>query len=409
MARIATAGYRRSTSAAGSGGKSTVPADRLGRFRAVDEARQTWGELTVQPLLEAALSGDDLALEVVEDLGELGGAASRALVRRALDDGVEAVPDAPDSLRRLLASLDHPPSWVDFEQLRRGSIAYFRGGPILAFVLSSAAVAALERTYGMTRPIVFTGRQGGDCAAMRAQETTRWVLAAIRPDGMRRDSEGFKLTVEVRLLHAMTRRELSRSPAWEWDEWGVPLADLDGGYAIAYDFAQSVTDALAAAGVRHSARELDDIFALWRYVGHVIGVPDHLLPGSPATAREFSELYLALDRGPDLECRRLYDARIRFAAGLGPEPVDMFPAAVARLLTPARRLELLHGLTRSFAGRRVADALGVPDTRWKHALALVRPAMGLLEAGRALGVVRDERLAAATIRRLEVVTAAAAL
>jgi hypothetical protein len=340
-------------------------------------------------------------LEVAQDLEALGASRGRQLLGRALDQGIDSVPDAPASLRRLFAAIEEVPDWVDFEQLRRGGVAYLRGGPLVAFTLASAVIGANERAYGITRTLAFTGRMTGKLVGMRARETTRWLTAATRPGAMTRYSEGFKLTVQVRMVHARTRARLSRSPDWDWNGWGMPLSDTDGMYAVCYDFTQALIDALTAVGVRYSARELDDIYALWRYIGYIIGVPEHLLPTSAAHARQLAAMYLAIDPGPDEKCRDSYQARMSFAAGLHPDALQIFPRPVIKLFSPERLLRLLFGFTRYWVGADIADALAVPDTAWKHAPPLVRPIMWMIEFGRAMRVIDDLRLAEATIRLLE--------
>jgi hypothetical protein len=140
---------------------------------------------------------------------------------QALDHGIETVPDAPESLRRLFAELDSRPDWVDDDQLRRGSVAYFRAGPMVSFALTCSVIAGSEQAYGISRPVVFTGRLA-DNAYVRAKETTRWLVAAVSPGGMDRFSEGFKLSAQVRLLHSMVRKQCSLNPHWDWDDWGMP-------------------------------------------------------------------------------------------------------------------------------------------------------------------------------------------
>ena len=219
---------------------------------------------------------------------------------------------------------------------------------------------------------------------------------------MRRDSEGFKLTVQVRLLHAMVRRTISRSPQWDWDDWGMPLSDADGLYAISYDFSEAMVDALANVGVKYSRQELEDIYALWRYVGWVMGVPEHLLHRDYAEGRRFAEMYLDLDPGPDAECRALMHALIRTATPeSADESLDVFPKIVTKMFPPLRLRKLLYGFTRYWAGDEIADQLDVPDTMWKHVPRVVKPAVQVRELVRRVLHTDDEKACMKTLHILE--------
>jgi hypothetical protein len=265
-----------------------VPADQLGRVVNVDDAVSRYGIEAVGPLLEGMLTADDLALAVVEDFRRLRGGP--AVYRRAVEEGIDSVPEAPESMRRLFAAMESVPEWVDWDQLRRGSIAYFRAGPLVPFVFTCASIAGGDQSYGTTRPLVFSGRFE-EKAYIRSAETVRWLLAATRPDGMRRDSEGFKLTAHVRLMHAYVRRAESLSPRWDWNSWGMPISDTDGSYSISYAFSGVYIDSLVKSGFRFTDQDLEDLYALWRYIGHVMGVPHHLLHRDAAQARQISTMF----------------------------------------------------------------------------------------------------------------------
>ena len=380
---------------------TTRSADQLGRVTDLDRAVRRYGADALQPLLDGCLTADDLGRSVLEDFVDIGIMDGRRMLTKALDDGIESVDGAPGSLVALFDQLDHPPAWVDWEQLRRGSIAYFRAGPLVSFALTCSVIAGSERAYGISRSVVFTGRLDAK-AYVRAKETTRWLVAAGRPDGMRRDSEGFKLTVQVRLLHAMVRRSISRSPHWDWDAWGMPLADIDGLYAISYDFTEAMVDALAKVGVAFSDQELEDVYALWRYIGWVMGVPDQLLHRDRAEGRKFAAMYLDLDPGPDDGCRALMHSLIRLATPeASDQKLDVFPKIVTTLLPPLRLRKLLYGFTRYWAGDEVADQLQVPDDAWKHVPRLVRPAVQARELARRLFHSDDHKACMKTLKLLE--------
>ena len=381
--------------------RNTVPADRLGRCVHVDAVVARHGEALVRPIIDAYLTADDLALEVIEEFVTLPGASGRQMFQQALDHGIGSVDSPPESMVRLFEQLDHRPAWVDDDQLRRGSIAYFRGGPMVSFALTCSVIAGSERAYGISRPVVFTGRLANN-AYVRAKETTRWLVTAVAPGGMDRFGEGFKLTAQVRLLHAMVRKQCARNPHWDWDDWGMPLCHADGLYAISYDFTQAMIDPLRRVGVRYSDREIEDMYALWRYIGWVMGVPEHLLHRDAAHARQLADIYLSLDPGPDEECRRLVRQLIELATQEGDDApnLDVFPKIVTTLFPPRRLRKLLYGFTRYWAGDTIADQLGVPDTFHKHLPHLARPVMATMALGRRMHLVDDEKMCRSTLALL---------
>lgn len=272
---------------------------------------------------------------------------------------------------------------------------------MVSFALTCSVIAGSERAYGISRPVVFTGRLA-DNAYVRAKETTRWLVAAVSPGGMDRFSEGFELTAQVRLLHAMVRKQCSRHPQWDWDGWGMPLCHTDGLYAISYDFTQAMVDPLRRVGVRFSDRELEDVYALWRYLGWVMGVPEHLLHRDVAHGRQLADVYLSLDPGADEECRRLVRQLIELATPEGDDApnLDVFPKVVTTLFPPLRLRRLLYGFTRYWAGDEIADRLGVPDTWHKRLPHLAKPVMAAMELGRRVGLLDDEKLARSTLALL---------
>ncbi|MEM8925571.1 MAG: oxygenase MpaB family protein [Actinomycetota bacterium] len=378
--------------------QNTLPADRLGRCVNVDAVIARYGEQAVRPVIDGYLTADDLALDVLDDFVDLPGALGRKMFRQALDHGIESVENPPGSMVRLFEELDRRPDWVDDEQLRRGSIAYFRAGPMVSFALTCSVIAGSEQAYGISRPVVFTGRLA-DNAYVRAKETTRWLVAAIRPGGMDRFSEGFKLSAQVRLLHAMVRKQCSKNQHWDWDDWGMPLCHTDGLYAISYDFTQAMVDPLIEVGVRFSDQEIEDIYALWRYIGYVMGVPGQLLHRDAAHGRELADIYLSLDPGADDECRRLVRQLIELATQEGDDApnLDVFPKVVTTLFPPLRLRKLLYGFTRFWAGDEVADDLGVPNTWHKHLPHIAKPVMAGIEVGRRVGWIDDEKMCATTL------------
>src|SRR5689334_518358 len=89
-----------------------------GHVQRADLAREQYGALG-SAWLAGTTQGDPLADAVVADLATRGRRAGQDLVGRAVRDGIDTVPGAPDSLRALFAQLDEVPDWVDHDQLDR--------------------------------------------------------------------------------------------------------------------------------------------------------------------------------------------------------------------------------------------------------------------------------------------------
>ncbi len=106
------------------------------------------------------------------------------------------------------------------------------------------------------------------CGRWRSGE---WLSQVITPGGMRRDGDGFAYTVRVRMIHAHVRQMLWKRGDWDENAWGAPIPQPYMAFTVA-EFGHIAIDAMHTLGVRFTDRELDDIYHLWRYVGHVVGM-----------------------------------------------------------------------------------------------------------------------------------------
>jgi hypothetical protein len=159
---------------------------------------------------------------------------------------------------------------------------------------------------------------------------------------------------------------------------------------------------LRRVGVRFSDQEIEDIYALWRYIGWVMGVPEHLRQRNAAHGRQLADIYLSLDPGADDECRRLVKQLIELATQEGDDApnLDVVPKVVTTLFPPLRLRKLLYGFTRYWAGDVIAGELGVPDTWHKRLPHLAKPVMAALELGRRSGLIDDTKLCRSTLALL---------
>lgn len=98
-------------------------------------------------------------------------------------------------------------------------------------------------------------------------------LASIQPGG-----KGHASTIQIRLLHARVRHQIAEAarlrPAYhDSDRHGIPVNTHDTVLTLAFFCCKSIWVQFPRLWVYPHADEIDDFVALWRYLGHLIGLP----------------------------------------------------------------------------------------------------------------------------------------
>ncbi|OBI96983.1 oxygenase MpaB family protein [Mycobacterium asiaticum] len=194
----------------------------------------------------------------------------------ALDSGVDAVPECPAALREFFAVVERTPDWVDFDLINRGAAAYRRFGTNAADVMLQLALIGGYRFGGPTDLLVETGGLTGRTTVRRLAETQHWAVAISEPDGMRRDQPGFKLTVHVRLMHALVNQRFETNGRWDIEQWGLPINQSDQAATLGL-FNGALLLGVRLLGVRVTRRDSLAIMHLWKYVGWLMGVDEDWL------------------------------------------------------------------------------------------------------------------------------------
>jgi ER-bound oxygenase mpaB/B'/Rubber oxygenase, catalytic domain len=243
-----------------------------------DDVVRTLGEMyyDADPLCEAFV--DDVYMQQ-------GSRAGRALLERALAVGVDAMPDAPASLRALFADLDHDPPWVDHALVARGAKAFRRYG-VAMFRFAGAITLEGYAESSVAKPLALTGVYAGGSTRRRFLETVAFWIAVSEPGALARGGAGRGSALRVRVMHVFVRKKLLAHPDWNLAAWGVPISQGDALLTLmGGSFAPGL--GLALLGYWPSR---DDILAMnhfWRYVGHVMGVRPRWFP---QTFREAAQL-----------------------------------------------------------------------------------------------------------------------
>jgi hypothetical protein len=358
-----------------------VPADlvdgsRLGRVVNYERALAVFGRGPVEHLARHYNIGDEVGYAAYLALRSVEGAPGpgRKMFLQALEHGIDSVEGAPPELVTLFKAVDEVPDWVDWDQLHRGSVAYWRVGKLTVMALAYAAIGAGFRTYGGSRELVLSRRLiERDQVGRRLIETLRWAANASKPGGMRRHSDGFRMTMKVRMLHAAVRYHCSRSRHWDWNDWGISVDNVSAVYTMGTLFTEAVIDALAKGGIRLSPSERDDIVALWRYIGYVMGIPEDVNFTDWADLKEKSGIIRMLEHPADDGCRALMRSLIDYMCEEKIEGYHVLPPFVDERLTAAQKKTLTHGLMRAWAGDDICEQLAVPANRLRYLVPAARP------------------------------------
>lgn len=295
--------------------------------------------------------GDPLADAVIAMYQELPAGQGRRLLDKALEEGIESVPDAPEALRRFFRQVDAVPVWVDRQRLEQGAATILRTGAFSELVLRNLSLMGGYLAASAAKPLVFTG-QLDRMTPRRLLETGKFWMDVHRVDGMGRFNEGFKSTVRVRLMHAQVRHMLKKSGRWNEPEWGHPINQGDS-MATILEFSQILLLGLKVLGFRFTTEEREAVIHLWRYVGYLIGVDERLLPTCEQDAQRVLWMQVLTFPASDEDSRALGQALHNVPMQqAGEQPIKQW---LARLESGYRA-----GYSRLLLGQNNGDALGLP-------------------------------------------------
>jgi ER-bound oxygenase mpaB/B'/Rubber oxygenase, catalytic domain len=305
----------------------------------------------------------------MDEFGRMPEAEWRGLLDTALAKGIEAVPRAPEPLRELFRQLDSVPFWVDRDRCALGGATFLRcrlGFAVLAMV----SLPIIYSWPAGNKPLALSGRLVHR-ASQRLKDTTRYVFAVCQRDGLGRFSDGFAMTVRVRLIHAQVRRLLLESGHWRSDAWGAPInqCHMAGTNVV---FSVGVLDGLSRLGYRFTRDEREALVHLWRYAGYLLGIDHELLVADACEGRRLLDMIFAFEPEPDDDSRALVNALMQTSI----EYVRSFKAG------RRRDVALCYGISRALIGDQRADGLGYPSTFWTLVVPAIRPAAWLIETAR---------------------------
>lgn len=219
----------------------------------------------------AALDVGDPAMDQLLDwMIAHGPREARALFERALGGGIASVPEAPEPLRAFFATVDTPPAWLDPTLVEDGVRFIHAAGLTAPIILRDLALMGGYLLSGFNQALVLTGALNKG-TAQRIAETGKWWLDCTEHGGLERNGPGFRSTLQVRLVHALVRRNLSAREDWDASVWGLPLNQID--MAATYlGFCVVLLGGLRKLGIQATPREARGVMMLWSHACWLMGV-----------------------------------------------------------------------------------------------------------------------------------------
>lgn len=287
------------------------------------------------------------------------GRVTMAQFQTALARGVAAVPEAPTALADFFAEVEAEPAWLDRQLVERGARFLRRLGQNADDVLLQLSLVGGYRFGGPTDLLVMTGGLTGEQTLRRLAETQKWGTSLADPGSLlpprdgRPGGEAWRLTVHVRLMHALVNHAFA--DRWDTERWGLPINQADQASTLGL-FDGVLLLGARALGVPVGRKDAAALMHLFRYVGHLMGVhPDFLVDDEWQRHRINYHVLLAQgelsDAGPQLAQAVVEAQALR--------RYPRWPPVLQPLRARYERERLLSMLT-TFLGVRSMRELGLP-------------------------------------------------
>ena len=284
----------------------TIPTDYppgYAKARAVDPE-------TADNYIAHTVIGDPLADELAAALATLGRQEAARFIQAGMDRNQQATRRAPDVVRNFFEQVSTPPDWVDQAMFTPGYRLFHRNSKL---VLGAMVGGTLVEGFStnIAKSFFITGRLR-EQGVRRLKQNNRHMLEIFIPGGLDRDGDGWKLSVRIRLVHAMVRRLLYSSSDWDYEAWGTPLSSAHLGYAITA-FSARLLKHLHSLGASFSDEERASFMQVWRYSGYLMGIPETILYRDEKEALNIYKIGTMCEPEPSLESISLANALINSA------------------------------------------------------------------------------------------------
>ena len=295
--------------------------------------------------------GDPELDAVMEELASLRSSDLYRFVGACIEQDDELAREAPRMLRDFFNNMETP-SWVDHESFSPG-IRAFHSNTADTIVAFLCGVLVEGFTTLIRKSFIVTGRVILEPTQRRQKQNIRQLMEIFLPGGLERYGDGWKLSMRIRFIHARVRYLLRNSDEWYEEAWGVPISAAHLGYAIAV-FSAGLMEYSARMGAVYTQEEKESVLAVWRYAGHVMGIPESILYSDMEEATAIRRIARICEPPCDADSAAMANAWLQSAA------------ATAGVTDPSERhalTESVYRLSRALIGNDLADQMRFPKSR----------------------------------------------
>lgn len=215
------------------------------------------------------------------------------MLKKACDQGIDSVENAPQELKAFISAMETIPDWVDMDLVEKGARATrIHMATIVPYALRGTFIATFMNKYSGL-PMALTGSLASESSVQRVNETGSFFTTASLPGALKRDGVAFKAAAMVRLMHSMVRFNiLKRSDKWDIETYGIPIPQVDQMPAGTIPAFLTAFRAMSKGRKTFTQRERG-IVELCRYQSYLLGLPADLLPDTPEGIVKITMTYAA--------------------------------------------------------------------------------------------------------------------
>ena len=293
------------------------------------------------------LIGDPELDPIMQELSSMPPDDLHRFIGAAVEQHDEVARKAPQVLRDFFKNLEEQPPWLNRRAFEPGIRAFHANVDLMlaAFVtgvLVEGFSTRIAKSFRITGRVAATKR--------RLQQNNRHMLEIFFPGGLDRDGDGWKLSTRIRFVHSRIRALLANSDDWDHAAWGVPVSTAHLGYAISV-FSKRLLDYSRLLGTSYNKEERESVMSVWRYAGHLMGIPDTILYSNTAEAENLYKVGFICEPPADAD-----------SVAVANTLIQAIPL-VAGITDPVEKEELLtlaYRLSRALIGNRLADGFEFP-------------------------------------------------